>query len=481
MNVQEDKDFTLELYINKKKIQSEDQVSKKSNKVSFYEICQRVKRYFEQEWEAADSNFEKILLDHKRAIIGHEKEVAYFKDKIREYLRANHLLDSWKPIWYEDIVEGVYQELWGLAGLSEWFSEKYKDSSSAKIIGDRIYFLIKGKTVLMPQRIHYNRRRQLIKALLLNTPQKRLGDQYHEVYMLDGSRITIFSGDLVKGGQETLVFRKFFVKDYTFEKQVQLKTIPIEAVPFFKSMIQLGFNVAFTGAVRTAKTTFLSTWQSYEQPDLEGVMVETDPEIPLHQLMPKAPIVQLIADGEALEGLTKNILRSDADYVIMAEARDGIALNIAVKAANKGTRRVKITFHTTDPLDFCFDVAEEIFRVYGGSLYSTMTKVAKSFQYIFHFIQLQDKSQKRLKAIYSLDCQNQKIHMHPICHYVFEKDAWQWQYHISDQVDTIAREENDAAYKVFLKELNHLSHLHPMDKSPDIVTFEHLKGQQDNG
>ena len=52
-------------------------------------------------------------------------------------------------------------------------------------------------------------------------------------------------------------------------------------------------------------------------------MVETDPEIPLHKMMPNAPIVQIIADNDKLKSVTKNLLRSDSDYVIMAEAREG--------------------------------------------------------------------------------------------------------------------------------------------------------------
>lgn len=124
---------------------------------------------------------------------------------------------------------------------------------------------------------------------------------YHEVYMLNGTRITIFGEGKTKESQDTIVFRKFFVKDYTFDKQVELGSIPKEAVPLFKAMIKGGYNVAFTGAVRTAKTTFLTTWQSYEDQMLEGVSVETDPEIPFHLIMPDAPIMQLVADGDELE------------------------------------------------------------------------------------------------------------------------------------------------------------------------------------
>jgi len=472
-----EKEFVIEAYLNDKTEETTvlPTDNPKTGQKQFEEICHQVKAYFENEWQMANANYEKILSEHKRAIIGHEKEVAYFKDKIREYLRANHMLNKWKPEWYSDMIDGVYHELWGLSGLAQWFTDAFKGSSSAKVIGDKIFFMVDGKTLLMPQRINANRRKQLIKALLLNTPQKRLGDNYHEVYMLDGSRITIFSEDLVKPEQEVLVFRKFFVKEFTFEKQSSLGTIPKEAIPLFKSMIGIGYNVAFCGAVRTAKTTFLSTWQSYENPSLEGVIVETDPEIPLHHLMPMAPVVQLVADGEVLGSLTKSILRSDADYIIMAEARDGIALNIAVKAANKGTRRVKITFHTTDILDFCYDVADEIIRVYGGSLYSTMLKVARSFQYIFQFIQLQDKSQKRLKAIYNIRHEASKITIHQICKYDMKTDSWKWKYDIGERAKIIGEEENPEMFQVFCKELRCLSENFPLTEITEFSPYDHIK------
>lgn len=476
MNNKKSKIFKIEEYLsNQKNTKKNANNNEKTFSKQFDLLCSQVKKHFEAEWEMLNGNYEKTLLEHKRAIIGHEKEVAYFKDKIKEYIHSNNLNNFWKPDWYLNLVDAIYHELWGLGSLSEWFSEKYKDSSSAKIIGDRIYFLINGKAVLMPQRIGTQRKKQLIKALLLNTPEKRLGDNYHEVYMIDGSRITIFTGNLTKPNQEVLVFRKFFVKEYTFERQAQLETIPYEAIPLFKYMIHLGYNVAFTGAVRTAKTTFLSTWQSYEDHGLEGVMVETDPEIPLHMIMPTAPIIQLVADEKQLSSITKNILRSDADYVVIAEARDGIALNIAVKAANKGTRRVKITFHTTDTLDFCYDVADEIVRVYGGSLYSTILKVAKSFQFIFQFVQLRDKSKKRLKAIYNIQTNSDGISFHKICQYDSIQHQWLWKNDLGKKIQEIGLEEDSQCFKKLVNEIQKLSKNSPLDGETIFYPYQHFK------
>ncbi len=478
--------FKLETYMNQMSDMYENEKDKTSVSVKgrqdvFERLCEEIMECFTKEWEDDVSGYEVILDRQKRAIIGYEKEVKYFRDKIDEYIRLNHHAGCWFPSWYEDLTDAVFQENWGLAGVSEWVrgtKDELMDSSSAKIIGDRIYFLVGGKLELQPQKISKDRRIQLRKALLLKTPKLRLSADYHEVYMLSGTRITLFGEGKTKEGQDTIVFRKFFVKDYTFEKQVALGTIPSHSVSLFRNMIDCGFNVAFTGAVRTAKTTFLTTWQSYENPELEGVSVETDPEIPLHTIMPSAPILQLVVDGTELERIVKSIMRSDADYIVLGEARDGIALNIAVKIANKGTRRVKLTYHTSDPVDFCYDVADEIVKEYGGSLYSTVLKVAKSFQFIFHFVQLRDKSKKRLSGIYNLDYDplTHEVAIIRLCRYRSKTDDWVWASDLSAWSMAFGQRENPQAVKNVTEILAELSRLNPdTEQTRFVPALGHLK------
>lgn len=427
--------------------------------LDFQKLCRRVNSEFLKEWEDGKENLDSALRIQKKAIIGYENEVAYFKSRIRQLIKKYGAEHSSYPSWYGSLEDGIYQENWGLAGVSEWFTEKFTESSSAKIIGDRIYFLEEGQMCLKPQIISKDRREQMIRAFLLLTPEERLDKEFHEVYMLDGTRVTIFGGSMTKRGQDAIIFRRYIIPNYSFEEQAARGTIPLNSIPLFKAMVRLGYNVAFTGAVRTAKTTFLSTWQSYEDRNLEGVMVETDPEIPIHTLMPEAPILQLIADNEKLKHLSKNLLRSDADYFILAEARDGIALDTAVKIASKGTRRMKITFHTRDPLDFSYDVAFEIVKSLGGSLDGTARKVAASFDYIFHFIQLKNKNQKRLKSIYELgiDRDTREISMKEICRYDHKSNGWKWEYAVSKDKRILGEEENVELLEVFLKELRLLA------------------------
>lgn len=426
----------------------------------FEQVCTTVMEAFNHEWEVEEGKSEdaadKLLERQKKAIIGYSTEVNFFKGKTEDYLKKNSLVNEWFPKWYPDLVTAIFEENWGTAGMYPW---KYQmpDSSSAKIVGERIYFLEGGHSVLQTQRISNSRLNQLITALLIRTPQKRRDSDTHEVYMLDGTRITIYEETIAK--EPVIVFRKYSVNVYTFEKQVELHTIPGELVPVLKSMVQIGYNVAFCGPVRSAKTTFLTTYQMYEDPSLEGVMVETDPEIPLHVLMPQAPVMQLIADGEKLGKIVKSLMRSDGDYLVMAEARDGIALKIALDVTKKGTRRVKMTYHTSDAVDFCYDVATDITQQYGGDVWATTIKVAKGYHYLFEFVQLQDKSQKRLKGLYEIryDPKSMNVYVVLLCQYDYATDAWRYNFSVGADKIRIAQEENLEAYKIFSAELQRLA------------------------
>ena len=418
---------------------------------AFEKVCRMVRQAFDAAWKSEKLNAETALRIQKRAIIGYDNEISYFIDRIDRILEETGNTAMKYPAWYSSPASAVYHENWGLSGLAEWFTPRYKDSSSAKIIGDRVYFMDGGRMVLRPQRISAERRSQMVRSFLLHTPEERLDKNVHEVYLLDGTRVTIFGGTLTKKDQDVMIFRRYTVPVYRFEEQAARHTIPVESVPLFKEMVKLGYNVVFSGAVRTAKSSFLTTWQSYEDPQLEGVMVETDPEIRLHEIMPEAPVVQLIADDDRLKGIVKNLLRSDADYFILAEARDGIAMDTAVKICTKGTRRMKMTFHEREPCDFCMDAAAEIVKSQGGDLSLTARAVARSFDYIFHFIQLKDKSQKRLNSIHEISYSDRdhRVRYSRICEYRHESDSWEWSCAISDDKRKSGMEEDPETFARF--------------------------------
>lgn len=469
-----DEYIAKETSIRKKKVVAQV----RSDMDSFQRLCADVKVAFQKEWNVGKNQTlkktpdglddqDELLMIQKKAIIGHEAEVNFFKDKIQEYLKTNNLTHEWYPDWYTDLVSAIFHENWGFAGVDEWLRDV--KSSSCKMIGEKIFFLKDGKQVLQKQKMSPDRIRQLISALMMNTPDKRMEDGYTEVYMLNGNRITIYDTEI--GKEPYIIYRKYIVEEHSFEHLAERGTIPEASIPLWKAMIRMGFNVNFMGPVRSGKTTWLMTWQMLEDPNLEGIMVETDPEIPLHVIMPIAPIMQLVADNEKLRKIMKSLMRSDGDYLIMAEARDGVALKIAVQAGNKGTRRVKSTFHTSDPTDFPYDAANEIVQEFGGDVIANTIKVAKTFHYLFSFVQLKDKSKKRLKAVHELryDPKNLRISTHQIMKYDFLKDSWTFRFDIGEDKRQIALEEDFDAYLEFEKTLKRLSEQFPMEGDNETV------------
>jgi len=406
----------------------------------------------------------------KRAIIGYEKEVQDYLNAIGSVLDTQGLRGGFEiPPWYESEETAVFHEVWGLAGMAQWWQEPWSESPSAKIIGDEVFFLKDGKMKRMPQRIGAHRREQLVRAFLLLSPEERLDKDFHEIYLLDGCRVTVFKGGMAKRGRDTIIFRRYVVPEYTLSEQAARGTIPAASIPMFEAMARAGYNVVFCGSVRSAKTTFLSTWQRMEDPSLEGVMVETDPEIPIHSLMPGAPVVQLICDGERLKAISKNLLRSDADYFVIAEARDGIALDTAVRVARKGQGRMKMTFHTRDPLSFPEDAAVEIVRSCGGEVRETAMRVAGSFDYLFHLVSIRRDSAKKLRGVYEVGKATEDMnafsaeerargwYVREICRYDYKRDDWAFTNRVSDGKRARGVETDMSAFDDFERELTRLA------------------------
>ncbi len=405
----------------------------------FYQLCAYVEAVFEEDWRETDESAKaKKLEREKRAIMGHEREVRFYQERIGDIIADRGYEAIEFPPWYSTLEKGVFHEVYGLAGLAPWVydeCEAYKNSSSAKLIGDRLYCLIDGKSKLQPQRIGQKRREQLKRAFLLATPRERLEEGFHEVYLSNGIRITIFSGERTKAGEDIMVFRKYILQELTFDHLAQLGTIPKESIDLFQLMIKIGYNVLFAGQVRSGKTTFLQVWQSYEDTSLEGLAIATDPETPWHRLMPTAPIMQLTADGKDLEKIGKSILRGDCDYILLEEMRDAAAYRLALEITSTGTRRSKATIHDSSAVNIPYKMGSKIKESYGGDLQSIIGQIFKNFQYVFEFYQLPaDRSQKRLKGIsrFDYDVYGDQVSVHEICRYNQDENCWLWKCDMED-------------------------------------------------
>lgn len=434
----------------------------------FTEACQRVKACLDREWKGMDDLSKLQMLEReKAAILGNEEQIGFYKREIGAILKNENLEYVIPPNWYKSLVDGVFAELYGLAGLTPWVydeTDAYKNSSSAKLIGERLYCLIDGKSVLQPQRISGERRQQLRRALLMSSPRQRMEQGFHELYLANGIRVTIYAGERTKPEQDIMVFRKYLLKNLNFESLAELGTIPIEACVLFKTMVKIGFNVLFAGTVRSGKTTFLQAWQTYEEDRMEGLAISTDPETPWERLMPQAPIMQLVADGEDLGNITKSLLRGDNDYVILEEMRDAQSFRLALEISGIGAGRCKATIHSGNIPNLPYRMASKIRAMYGGDEQSLILQVFSGFNYIFEFCQLEkNRAIKKLKSISELcyDVDEDRASIHKICEYDESIDEWSWNVHIGeDKEKVLARWPKEA--EIMREELRKLSEKNPI-------------------
>ena len=450
-------------------------------KSRYQELLDSVRYELNKEFENSSDEVKSQRLDReKRAIIGEEDDVNYFKDRISKILTDKNLLNEWYPSYYPDLINAIFSDLYGLTGIAPWaydWTKEYKESSSAKLIGDRLYCLIKGKSVLQEQRISTVRRGQLTDALLMASPKERKESGFHEVYLHNGIRVTIFAGEHCKPGEDIMVFRKYLLSDLSFEALASFGTFPSEAIPLFKSMCEIGFNVVFAGQVRSGKTTFLQTWQSYEDPCLEGVTVATDPETNWAHILPNAPIMQLVADGKDLSRIEKSLKRSDADYVILEEMRDAVSYNLFLGITSLGTQRSKGTIHDNNALNIPYKMATAIVTECGGDEDAIISQLYTNINYVFELYQVpENKARKRLKGIveYRYDPIKNQVSAHRICKYDPKSDKWLWKYDIGADKEELALGYCESLENM-KKTLRHLADNSPLE-GETVVYPAYYKG-----
>lgn len=422
----------------------------------FFNLCETIGEIFDREWREADESEKQERLEtEKKAIMGYSAETDFYEERIKQVLLKMADISQIKlPPWYKNLPQAIFAELYGLAGLSPWAyddTDEYKNSSSAKLIGDRLYCLIDGKSQLQPQIIPSDRRKQLKRALLMSTPKERIEKGFHEVYLRNGIRITIYSGDRTKEGQDIMVFRKYILRELTFEKLAQLGTIPADSVELFKTMVKIGFNVIFCGQVRAGKTAFMQVWQRYEDTELEGLAISTDPETPWHIMMPGVPIMQLVADGEDLQAISKSLLRGDNDYVLLEEMRDAAAFKLAIDITSIGTCRSKATIHAGNPYDIPYKMAYAVAGEYGGGIKPVMAQIFRNFNFVFELYQIpSDRSKKRLRSIseFRYDEVNDQVSVHTICKYDETAKKWRWKYDIGEDKREMGKLQPDEFKKM---------------------------------
>ncbi len=480
------KSFSINTFIdNLLQVKSQDikvtQKDKASNLFKFEALCQEIKDVITED-DVKDINDSETINRQRKALLGYNVEVNYYKKRIETVLISWGKMNSWCPPWYKDIVDAVFNETIGFSGITNWLVDStYKDSMACEVIGDKVFFEIDGQYVLQPQKIKKDRRDQLIKTLLLVDLKEASSQAWHEIYTaVEHLRVTIYkSNGITKKGQETILFRRYTVKNFSFEEHAERGTIPKEGIPFFKNMVKLGPNVLFCGPVASGKTTMLQTYKVEESVNpIQTLSIETDDECQWHEILPPDyPILQFVPSEKEEDTVIVRAKRSDAQAIIIGEARHGKYMKFAVDAANMGTRRMLSTLHFTDILDISYDMADKIVSDYGGNIVTSMIKVAKSFNYVWELSSLpSDRHAKRLLGLWEMyfDNENMQIHMHQIAKYIpakeNEEEHWVWDSFISKSLRKTFEYENIGVFNEYCQQLGELAKNNPNNETTDFIS-----------
>ena len=85
----------------------------------FRQACEKVSLVMERNWRAFDDVGKMQRLEReKRAIMGYEEDMRFYKEEIHQIIRQEELSEVEPPTWYPNLEEGIFAELYGLAGLS---------------------------------------------------------------------------------------------------------------------------------------------------------------------------------------------------------------------------------------------------------------------------------------------------------------------------------------------------------------------------
>ncbi|WP_368502676.1 ATPase, T2SS/T4P/T4SS family (plasmid) [Alkalihalophilus sp. As8PL] len=324
-----------------------------NERMTFEVVWREVKSYFDDLYNPANTT-SSIPHDEIRkhqeyehdAILGKKESEKFLMNEIEEYLRNQNLLGIAYPNYYNGLAEACFHEIYKFGSFHQW--QQYPDSPSAKIVGDEIWFKIKGKFKLMGHLRSEKHVEEIIRTLQIGEESLIINsaNPHAEVDMTDGTRVTILIPP--RSHKPTIIFRRFVVKTFSFLEQAKFKTIDQEDIPFFETLAKLQLNTIIAGPVESGKSTFLKTMYGSRDEDLVAVLIESSPETFLKRDFPNRLVHDFYTMNSAVEDVFRAVLRVDHDYVIVQEVR-GIEAEGAILATERGRRGLLMTYHITDP------------------------------------------------------------------------------------------------------------------------------------
>lgn len=266
---------------------------------------------------------------------------------IREILRDSKYVNAAYDPMFPSLEKAIFEHLYGFKNMYKWKS--FPDSPSAMIIGTKILFKLNGKFVEQKEGLEsLEEVKEIIRLLKQANPHFSINEHEPtgELDLPDRIRVTIVIPP--RAAVPEIMFRRFTINEFSFEKQAEENTIAIEDISLYKFISNKLLNTIVAGHVESGKTTFIKTIFSERPKDMSVILIEGHPETYLMQDFPERTIHEFYTRGGSLGEITRTVLRIDHDFVILQEVR-GIEADYALDSASRGSEGVLMSYHVTEP------------------------------------------------------------------------------------------------------------------------------------
>ena len=355
-------------YLNKNSIRSERTVLSTAknatvNDIEFNVLWLKVKEHFSSLYDSnnvSNEDKEKRNEIEEAATIGKEKESKIIMSEIEAFLQEKNWIGASYPTsCYDSLVEAVFHEIYRFGVFAKW--GKVPQSVSAKIKGNKMLFKINGHFVEQPERLREGQVEEIIRTLQMRIPglQINKSNPSEEFDMDDGTRIKVMIPP--RTPMPVIVFRRFVVRNYSFENQVALKTIPKSDVQLYKDLARTHLNTVIAGQVESGKSTFLKSMYGARKSIYSSILIENHPETYIWRDFPERDCDELYLNGQRsdIQAAISDALRIDHDFIMFQEVR-GAEAEGAIASTERGTRGLLMTYHITEPEDTPRQLAQHI-------------------------------------------------------------------------------------------------------------------------
>jgi pilus assembly protein CpaF len=466
----QNKIFDINDYIQQNRVFKEkNERDKKNYSTDFYSVLDIVKKHFENKLSddsKSDEEKKKIQNLEHNAILGDLEAEKIITSEIEHFLRSSNLLGVKYPTVFENLQQAIFHELYRFGIFYKW--ENYPDSVSAEIIGKEIWFKIDGEFVKQEEELrdedHIN---EIIRAIQMGNKRLKINESNPEaeVELKDGTRLKIVIPPA--SYLPTIVFRRFIVKNFSFNEQTKRNTIAKEDTTFFNNLANSYLNTVIAGHVESGKSTLLKTFFGARDPKKVAILIESSPESFLKRDFPNRLVHEFYVINSDIKNVIRTVLRVDHDYLIVQEVR-GIEAEGAIGATERGKRGLLMTYHITDPERTPEQLAQHIVDEYPNRrLINEIRRISKALD-IGITMETFEGNRKKLTSLYEIcyDNKEDKAWINYLIKYVPDEDYWMYNPNVSEGLIDNIRKYNKEFATGFLEHLKSRSENFPYIGEP---------------